>query len=94
MPIGSYPPRTPEILVTWEFPVDRLAPVEDGCRTTLSSLLPVSYYRLELVVDAESGYEAVDQTENQPLVPFYGEMWSEETFFGSCKLSVEKKVQQ
>ena len=62
-------------------------------RTALSTLLPVSYYRLEVVVDEQSGYEAVDQPENQPLVPFYGEMWSEETFFGSCKRSVQKKVE-
>ena len=92
MPIGSDSWRTPEVLVTWEFPVDSLAPVDGGYRTTLSALLPVIIYRLELVVDEESGYEAVGQQKDQPLVPFSAETWSEMTYFGSCSLAVQKKV--
>ncbi|MFC1597258.1 hypothetical protein ACFL5Q_04885 [Planctomycetota bacterium] len=94
MPIEPAPARTIEILVTWEFPVDRLASVGGGYRTTLSALLPVSFYRLELVVDEESGYEAVGQLENQPLGRFFSNRWSEETHFGACSLGVRKKVEQ
>ena len=94
MPIGSDSWRTPEVLITWEFPVDSLAPVDGGYRTTLSALLPVIFYRLELVVDEESGYEAVGQPENQPLRPFFSDTWSEMTYFGSCSLAVQKKVEQ
>ena len=93
--IGSFTPRPPEILVVWEFPIDRLAPVDGGYRTSLAALLPVSSYRLELVVDEESGYEIVGQPKNQPFVPFWaGERWPNRTLFGSCQLSVQKKVER
>jgi len=92
-PIGSFAARPPEILVVWEFPLDRLEPVEGGYRTLLAALLPVTSYRLELVVDEDSGYDIVGQPEDQPFVPFFTEKRpTEGTFFGSCNLPVKKKV--
>lgn len=93
MPIGSYPWRPPEIIVTWEFPADSLAPVDGGYRTSLSALLPVGSYRLELVLDEESGYRVVGDPERQRLAPFSSETRFERTFFGSCHLLVQKKVE-
>lgn len=94
-PIGSFAAQAPEILVVWEFPIDRLAPVDGGYRTSLAALLPVTSYRLELVVDEESGFEIVGQPKDQPFVPFFTERhWSERTFFGSCNLPVKERVEQ
>jgi hypothetical protein len=95
LPIGSYPWRPFEILVSWEFSVGCLAPVEDGYRTTLSPLLPVSSYRLEVVADDESGYEILGQPAVRRLVPFNsGTQLEEEAFFGSCHIGVRKTVSE
>jgi hypothetical protein len=90
MPIGSFPWRPPEVVATWEFPVDSLARVGRGFRTTLCSLLPVNSYRLELVADEGSGYELRGQPAGQPFVPFNSGTRYDKTFFGSCLLIVHK----
>jgi hypothetical protein len=93
MPIESVATHPPEILVEWEFPIDRLAPVDSRYRTRLAALPPVSSHRLELVVDKDSGYEMVGQPEKEPFVPFFtGEQWPETTFFGSRNISLKEKV--
>ena len=81
--------------MVWEFPIERLEPVEDGYRTRLAALLPVSSYRLELVVDEDSEYETIGESKNGPFVPFFtGKQCPERTLFGSCNIPVRKKVSQ
>lgn len=92
LPIGPFPWQPPEVLVTWQFPVDELAPVEGGYRTTLSALLPVNFYRLEVLADEESGYKVAGEPENGRLVPFYSGTWDDRSFFGSCQISLRKKA--
>jgi hypothetical protein len=94
-PIGSFAAGPPEILVVWEFPIERLAPVDDGYWTSVAALLSVTSYRLELVVDEGSGYEIVGHPKNEPFVPFLVERRRpEKTFFGWCRLPVRKKIEQ
>jgi hypothetical protein len=78
-------------VATWEFPVGNLAPVEGGYRTSLSALLPVRSYRLEISVDDDSEYEIPGQDHGDPLVPFSSGKWPGKTFFGACHIFVRKK---
>ena len=55
--------------------------------------MPVDAYRLEVVVDDQSGYEVVGQPEKRRVVPFYAKDQIDTTYFGSCQISVQKKAE-
>jgi hypothetical protein len=93
LPIGWSPRRPPEILVTWEFPLDYFVTVEGGYCAVLCALMPVDSYRLEVLVDEESGYELVGRPESRRLLS-YSKKRPDTTFFGYCEIGVHKKAEQ
>jgi hypothetical protein len=88
LPIFPYPSRPQEIIIEWTFKVSSLKRVADGYRTTLSSLVAVDSYRLDVRVPAGSPYGPSGRTGEIRLTPFSSGYQPARGFFGSCKIGI------
>jgi len=88
-PFGWEGQRTVD--VGWTFPMDALLRMDRGFRTTLTSLLPVDSYSLDVVLDPDSGFEVIDEPGAHEIHPFSGSGRPPRQLFGSCGIWIREK---
>ena len=88
-----------EIDLVWTMPLDKLEKAPYGYRAELAGLIPVSIYKLTIVLDKGCGYVFSKDPSRSEFMAFYrdgvGEPSSEpKSYFGSCGIPVKPVNQQ
>jgi outer membrane lipoprotein-sorting protein len=88
-----------EIDLVWTMPLDKLEKAPYGYRAELAGLIPVSMYKLTIVLDEGCGYVFSKDPSRSEFLAFYqdgvGEPSSEpKSYFGSCGIPVKPVNQQ
>ncbi len=86
------------IEIAWTFPVDALTPEEKGFRARLSSLLPTSRYRLDVILDPNSGFELIGTPGKDRYTPYDSDPASSSkkrhirSNYGATKLMIQARA--
>jgi outer membrane lipoprotein-sorting protein len=88
-----------EISLVWTMPLDKLEKAPYGYRAELAGLIPVSMYKLTIVLDEGCGYVFSKDPSRSEFMAFYqdgvGETsWEPKSYFGSCGIPVKPVNQQ
>jgi outer membrane lipoprotein-sorting protein len=88
-----------EIDIVWTMPLDKLEKAPYGYRAELAGLIPVSMYKLTVVLDKGCGYVFSKDPSRSEYLAFYQDPFGEtiqepKSYFGSCGIPIKPVNQQ